>query len=148
MEFTEEMTAQIKLCESIARKAHEGQTRRDGSPYVSHPERVALAFPYHATNACIAWMHDVIEDSDETVDSLIEKGVNRNIAESVNILTKKSGQKYEDYLEGIANYARKINCGAAKVKIADICDNLCDNPTDKQKTKYRLAVRLLIGVLI
>ena len=56
--------------ESIAREVHKNQRRWDKSPYIIHPEAVAkLILRDHAMDPevtelqCIAWMHDVIEDS-------------------------------------------------------------------------------------
>jgi len=136
------MKEQLKLCESVARKAHGTQTRRDGRPYISHPQRVASMFPDNRVLACIAWLHDVIEDSDETVESLIEKGVSSVTANCVDLITRKNGQDYDDYLDGIVQMG-----DVAKVKIADITDNLCDSPTENQKNKYHKAIGILLGSL-
>lgn len=135
---------ELKLCEKIARKAHEGQKRRDGSDYITHPERVAKMFSNNELLACLAWLHDVIEDTDETAQSLVNQGVSTVTVSAVVMLTKlpETMQTYEQYIKNIRSLG-----GVARVKVADMVDNLCDNPTDKQKAKYRKAMAILLPVI-
>lgn len=127
--------------EAIARWAHYGQFRRDGvTPYIKHPESVArrLQGDWDSVTA-VAWLHDVIEDTAETVESLTVLGLPHHIIESVQALTKKEGQSYHDYLTGV-----KGNETARKVKIADMLDNLSDSPTKKQIVKYAKGLLFLL----
>ena len=96
------MEYQLRLCEKIAHVAHFGQQRRDGSAYVAHPKGVAslLHDPIHK---CVAWLHDVLEDTRETYESLIEAGVDKSIVDLVVVLTRKPGQSYDEYIQGILN---------------------------------------------
>ena len=129
---------QLELSKSIAVKAHKGQLRRNGVEYITHPRRVALSMPNDFL-ASVAWLHDVVEDTDETRDSLLDKGVSKEIVDAVMQLTKVKNENYIDYIEEIAIYG-----GIAKVKIADMFDNLCDSPTDRQQEKYRKAIGILL----
>ena len=45
----------VRLADSIADKAHEGQTDRNGWPYISHPRRVALG-----ASLCLKWLQPLI----------------------------------------------------------------------------------------
>ena len=70
----------------------------------------------------VAWLHDVIEDTDETAESLVSQGIPEDLVKSVKLLTKTREAVYEEYLDGIAS------CSIAKeVKIADMLSNLSDN---------------------
>ena len=46
----------VRLADSIADKAHEGQTDRNGWPYISHPRRVALGH----VSLCLKWLPPLI----------------------------------------------------------------------------------------
>jgi (p)ppGpp synthase/HD superfamily hydrolase len=81
----------IKISIIFAKKSHAGQMRKIGNiPYYSHPLEVALnvAKYYLKTDVIIAAvLHDVVEDSDATVE-MIEKEFNPRIAQMVDRLTK------------------------------------------------------------
>jgi len=61
----------------VAKKAHFGQKRYDGEPYINHPMRVAgtvtLCEQSNANMVAAAWLHDVIEDTDVTIDDLYDE---------------------------------------------------------------------------
>jgi (p)ppGpp synthase/HD superfamily hydrolase len=127
----------IALCLKVATEAHKGQQRRGGDPYITHPLRVSNTFE-NVVKQCVAILHDVLEDTDETEESLIDKGITVEIVGHVKLLTKSPDQSYEDYLEAIKQ------CSACRdVKIADIVDNLTSDPTPKQIKKYREALWIL-----
>ena len=133
------MEALVDLAKNIAYIAHAGQFRRDGSPYFMHPLRVS--------NKCdtsdlkvIALLHDVLEDTSETTESLISKGIPPELVSIVNILTKSQYESYSQYLNEI-----KKNELATEVKILDMLDNLCDNPNKKQIFKYTKAISFLLS---
>ena len=131
------MTKEFELCKSIAISAHKTQERRGGEHYINHPLRVAEILN-NDTLKCIAVLHDVMEDCCEDEKSLLAKGVDVAIVDGVSILTKRRGQLYDDYISGIKKFP-----GLARVKIADMFDNLCSEPTERQKQKYRNAMVLL-----
>jgi (p)ppGpp synthase/HD superfamily hydrolase len=137
------MHEQVRLAEKIAREAHAGQTRRDGTPYIAHPERVFYTVKDFGDLAgAVAWLHDVTEDTKLTPADLVKMGVDWEIATIVRILdkTEYGDVHYEYYLKQVAK-----NPIAKRVKVADIFDNLTDAPTDKQKMKYQKALMLLVG---
>lgn len=57
----------------FAAKAHDGQTRSSGKPYITHPLAVAytlLELGMDTDTICAALLHDVVEDTDATLDDL------------------------------------------------------------------------------
>ncbi len=122
----------VALAKDIATNAHAGQFRRDSTvPYIEHPRAVVARVGKDPNAQVVAWLHDVLEDSDHTAASLEDAGIPASLVSDVALLTKTQGTNYEDYLERVAS--SRI---ATKVKIADMLSNLADNPTKKQIRKY------------
>ena len=125
----------------IASDAHKGQFRSDGvTPYIKHPMAVAdrvsnLGHEY----VCVAYLHDVLEDTNVSVQDLYDAGVPANIVVAVIVLTKHEGISYDDYLKNIKN-----NELARRVKIADMLSNLADSPSIKQIRKYAKGLLFLV----
>lgn len=123
----------------IAEQAHAGVTRWGGEPYIVHPERVAKSLErrgHNATIQAVGWLHDVIEDTDWTLDALT-KEVGGNVSQYVDIVTHKDGESYSEYIERIGN-----DFIATLVKLTDLDDNLRDLTGKKNKQrrdKYELA---------
>jgi (p)ppGpp synthase/HD superfamily hydrolase len=129
---------QLYNAQSIMHHAHEGQFRRNGvTPYVNHPIDVASRVDKWYEKM-VAYMHDVIEDSGLEREDLVYIGIPEFIIEAVELLTKKKGQSYEDYLILINN-----NPIARAVKIADMQSNLSDSPTERQIKKYTKGLEIL-----
>ncbi len=129
-----------ELARHIASAAHEGQYRRDGStPYIEHPRAVARRVAGDERAEAVAWLHDVLEDTAETSQSLAEKGIPDDVIASVEALTKTDGIEYELYLDGIL-----ADPLARRVKIADMLTNLSDQPTSKQIRKYATGLLKLV----
>lgn len=130
----------VKICESIARDAHQGQFRRDGvTPYITHPQAVADLCRTDDEKA-VAWLHDTLEDCDITALDLYVLHVPRHIIDAVYAMTKRDGEAYEEYLARV-----KDNPLALSVKINDITANLADQPTQKQIEKYGKAMKFLLS---
>jgi len=122
----------LEAIESLARSAHEGQFRRDGvRPYIEHPQAVVARLEGDAEGQAVAWLHDVLEDTSLGPEDLRANGATKKIVAAVECLTKRKGQSYQEYLEGV-----KANPLAAKVKIADMLANLADSPSQRQIRKY------------
>lgn len=128
-------------CANIAREAHKGQTRRGGGDYYTEhvfPVAQSLARDGDLIAACVGYLHDVVEDTDITVEDLLAKGIPPAIAYTVALLTKQEGERYDEYIRNV--------CGspiARKVKLADIINNLSANPTSNQLFKYGVALQIL-----
>jgi (p)ppGpp synthase/HD superfamily hydrolase len=112
------MKAGLEKAIALAVKAHEGQRDKAGMPYVLHPLRMMLKMDCEA-DMIVAVLHDVVEDSEVTLDDLTDLGFSEDITEAVDCLTKRLDESYEDFIErALANPV------ATKVKIADIEDNM------------------------
>ena len=84
----------------IALKAHEGQNDKAGSPYLLHVLRVMMRVE-KIDEKIVALLHDVVEDSSTTIEDLAKEGFPANILKSVELLTKKKGEPYKDYIKKI-----------------------------------------------
>ena len=125
----------------IAKNAHSGQFRRDGlTPYINHPISVAERVQHFGYKyVCVAYLHDVLEDTSVTADELAREGIPDDIIEAVQLLTKHDDQSYDEYL-----FLINQNELARRVKIADMLTNLADNPTKNQIKKYAKGLLFLI----
>ena len=104
--------------ELVARMAHAGQVDKAGEPYITHPARVVarIRAGEHLDRAA-AWLHDVVEDTDLTLDDL-RAVVSPTVVSAVDALTHREGETRADY------YARVLQSPTAlRVKTADIDDN-------------------------
>jgi len=119
----------------IAAQAHEGQRDRYGAPYILHPLRV-MARVTTDDEKMAAILHDVIEDSEWTLDDLRKDGFSAVVLQAVDDLTRREGEDYMDYIDRL-----KSNPIARKAKIADLEDNMDMRrlPTVAAKDAGRLA---------
>jgi (p)ppGpp synthase/HD superfamily hydrolase len=132
----------------IATLAHAGQFRRDGvTPYIEHPRTVASHFEHGTGLWAVAWMHDVLEDSDYLPADLLAAGVHPQVVEALVLLTHMKGESYKQYIENIKRHKDTAGSLALKVKIADIATNLGDDPTERQIKKYSDALSILISTV-
>lgn len=80
------------LAEAIATHAHTGQVDKAGRPYIEHPRAVAAALDAagHGPFAVQAgWLHDVVEDTDVTIDNLYDAGFNPFVVRAVESVTRR-----------------------------------------------------------
>jgi (p)ppGpp synthase/HD superfamily hydrolase len=131
----------VSRAAELARIAHTGQFRRDGvTPYIHHPEAVALRVRGDPVAEAAAWLHDVLEDTNTTVAILREKQIPEEIIACVVLLTNKGDVGYERYLSQI-----KADPVAKKVKVADLLTNLSDHPSERQIVKCARGLLVLLG---
>ncbi|WP_457596610.1 RelA/SpoT family protein [Hydrogenimonas sp.] len=85
-----EPTEKIREALAFAKKAHEGQTRKSGEPYIVHPILVATitaSISSDETMVVAALLHDVVEDTDHTIEE-IQARFGEDVANLVEGLTK------------------------------------------------------------
>lgn len=135
---------------AVARRAHQGQVDKAGNEYLTaHLADVVRRFPFSDTRArVVAWLHDVIEDTDVTAEQLRDWSFLPDTIAAVEAITHRRHEPRADY------YARvKANPLALRVKLADIASNtdpermaLLDEETQVRLTeKYRKAIEALTG---
>ena len=110
--------ATLEKAIEIAINAHMGQNDLNGQPYILHPLRVMMRFSL-LHDQITAVLHDVIEDSDMTIDYLKEQGFDDEIVYAVQCITKKNNEPYDSYLARV-----RQSPIALRVKIADLEDNM------------------------
>lgn len=102
---------------AMSMMAHEGQVDRAGEEYYSHPVRVAERMESEH-EVVVALLHDVVEDTSITLSD-IQKAFNRHVANDVDLLSKRDGERTADYFERVMQSET-----AMKVKLADLEDNM------------------------
>ncbi len=100
----------------IAYRAHHGQTDKGGIPYIFHPYHLAEQMTDEYT-ACVALLHDVVEDTDVTLEQLAEI-FPKEVVDAVALMTRNDDTPYLDYVARIAS-----NPIAKAVKLADLLHN-------------------------
>lgn len=131
---------EYSYCLKIAQVAHYGQFRKFSTPdeeYIHHPIRVSMDFGDEKMR-CIAILHDVLEDSNFTAEMLLTLGVPDEVVSVVQVLTRKDGEPYTEYLNRVME-----NRDAIRIKIADIEDNMLTAPESLIKKRYTPALEKL-----
>jgi (p)ppGpp synthase/HD superfamily hydrolase len=118
----------------IATKAHEGQVDHAGAAYIFHPYRVASRLVTDEEKA-VAWLHDVIEDTDVTADDL-RVHFPETVVAAVIAITRLHQKEGDSYYGRVAS-----NKLATRVKRADIADNM--DPARLEKLAEPLRERLV-----
>ncbi|TAE24721.1 MAG: HD domain-containing protein [Candidatus Kapaibacterium sp.] len=103
---------------ALAAEAHKHQKDRAGAAYILHPLR--LMFKMNDENAMMAAvLHDVVEDTEWTLDDLREEGFSDEVLSAVDCLTQRKNEPYNALIQ-----RAKQNPIALRVKIADLEDNM------------------------
>ncbi len=140
MIYTPMTKVALKLCFEV----HKEQIDKSGLPYVFHPFHLAEQMTDEATTV-VALLHDVVEDSDRTLDDLKEMGFSQEVLDAIALMTHDPDVPYMDYVAQI-----KPNSIARAVKLADLRHNSdmsrLDTVTSRDRTrakKYAKAIALL-----
>lgn len=128
----------------IAYTAHHGQVDKGGLPYIFHPYHLAEQM-HDEISCCAALLHDVVEDTDVTMEDLA-KEFPEEVIDVLKLLTHRKGVPYFDYVRKI-----KENPIAVRIKLADIAHNSdqsrCPGLTEEQlayfRSKYEKAKAIL-----
>lgn len=138
----------ITDCFEFAKKAHEGIRRRSGEPYIMHPLAVAhivvKEMGLGSTSICSALLHDVVEDTDYTVED-IEQRFGPKIASIVEGLTKISGGVFGEQASMQAENFRKLILTMSEdirvilIKIADRLHNMRTLEAQPVEKQYKIA---------
>ena len=146
---------ELDAASRIAGIAHQGQTRRDGQPYIMHPTAVqSITKRYYPDNIeaqILAMLHDVMEDGPaqsgltrrqlfRMVKDAIpgDQAAQQAIMSALRVMThsKRTHPAYEGYLKLVFS-----NPLAAIVKVSDLIHNLSHKPSERQIIKYQNALQ-------
>ena len=108
----------IEIAIEIATEAHRGQRDKAGNDYIGHPMRV-MAAGSTPEEKIVGVLHDVVEDSDWTLEELAAEGFAPEIIEALRCLTHAEEEPYDRYIARI-----KGNPLAVAVKLNDLTDNM------------------------
>lgn len=130
----------------FAYNAHHGVLDNSGVPYIFHPYHLAEQMETEY-EVCAALLHDVVEDTDYTLEDLRKEGFPEEVVEAVSYLTKPEDKPYLEYVSEV-----KKNPIATKVKLADLRHNsdssrlnTIDDKVVSRLEKYKKAMEILKG---
>ena len=128
----------------IAAEAHLGQHDKGGAPYIEHPLRLMLR-AQSPEEKMVAVLHDVIEDSACTLETIAREGFSPQVVGALDRLTRRPAETYEGFIERVAEDPL-----ARRVKLLGLEDNMgpgrIPQPTDRDRArleKYRRAITRL-----
>ncbi len=137
-------TEMTKKAMIVCFEKHKNQTDKCGVPYPFHPFHVAESMTDEITT-CVALLHDVIEDTDTTLEQLKAFGFPDVVVDAVALMTHAEGVPYLDYVRKI-----KDNDVARRVKLSDLAHNsdlsrltTITEKDLKRAEKYRMAIEIL-----
>lgn len=140
MIYTDLTKKAMKLCF----EAHKDQLDKSGTPYVMHPLHVAEQMPDETTTV-VALLHDVVEDTDYTLEDITAAGFPKVVTDALTLLTHDETVPYLEYVAAL-----KDNPIAKCVKLADLEHNSnlsrIDHPTAEdylRVQKYEKAMDFL-----
>lgn len=130
----------------LAFGAHKDQLDKSGMPYIFHPFHLAEQMD-DEYSVCVALLHDVVEDTEITLDDLKAQGFPEEVTRAVGRMTHPKGMPYLEYVAAL-----KDDPLASKVKLADLRHNSDTSRLDrvtendlKRLAKYRKAMDILEG---
>ncbi len=154
-----EKVARIKRAYFYAEQAHEGQMRRSGERYITHPLAVAnILCEMHMDHQSLmaAMLHDVLEDTAVCKDAIIEQ-FGEGVAELVDGVSKLTHLEFESKLEEQAENFQKMVLAMSKdirvilVKLADRLHNMRTMgamPPEKKRRKSRETLEIYAPIAL
>ena len=140
-------TAATKRALMLCFQAHKEQNDKSGMPYVFHPFHLAEQMDTEEATI-VALLHDIVEDTDFTLEDLSEMGYPPAVIDALALMTHDPSVPYMDYVKKISG-----NALATKVKLADLRHNsdlsrldVVDDRAIARVKKYAEAIELLESV--
>lgn len=138
-------TEMTKKALRLSFDAHKEQIDKSGTPYVYHPFHLAEQMDSEIA-VTVALLHDVVEDTNYTIDDIIAMGFPKSVTDALALMTHDKTVPYMDYVANI-----KSNPIAKAVKLADLRHNsdisrldTVDEKTIERLKKYAAAIELLM----
>ena len=137
-------TPKTKMALKLCFEAHKEQVDKSGMPYVFHPFHLAEQMNTEETTI-VALLHDLVEDTDYTIEELVDMGFDKSITDAIALMTHADNVAYMDYVRAI-----KDNPLAKTVKLADLKHNsdltrleIVDEKALSRREKYLKAIAIL-----
>ena len=137
-------TPKTKMVLKLCFEAHKEQVDKSGMPYVFHPFHLAEQMNTEETTI-VALLHDLVEDTDYTIEDLVDMGFDKSITDAIALMTHADNVAYMDYVRAI-----KDNPIAKTVKLADLKHNsdltrleTVDEKALSRREKYLKAIAIL-----
>ena len=136
----------IKDAFAFAQEKHAPQKRKSGEPYIIHPIAVALIaaeeLKLDTSSVITAFLHDVVEDTDVTIDEVRER-FGSDVASLVDIVTKKKKEQYNTTKQG-DNYKQLLDSlhydiRALMIKLSDRLHNMRTLSSMKPEKQMKIA---------
>lgn len=125
----------------IAYNAHHDQLDKGGNAYFLHPVFVALQMDTEEEKIT-GILHDVIEDTDVTLEDLKRQGFSENVIAAVDAMTRRENETYMEFIKRLS-----VNEIARHVKIQDIRNNMdltrIPEPTKKDWDRMEVYMQAL-----
>ncbi len=137
----------IADADRLAERAHRGQTDKAGQPYIDHPRAVAEMLREHGSNAIMAGLlHDVVEDTDITLDDLCAEGYPYEVVRAVDAVTRRAGETYMQFVTRAARdpLGRLVKLADNKHN-TDRLGNLDPEVARGMERRYRRAREILLS---
>jgi (p)ppGpp synthase/HD superfamily hydrolase len=138
----------LKKAREIAERAHQGQVDKSGQPYLLHPIAVS-EMGETIEEKIVGMLHDVVEDSEITLEDLRAEGIPEDIVADVDRITRRPGESVRLYMNRIKQSERSV-----RVKLKDLTHNSdlsrISNPTEedyKRIERYHRYKKDLEGTL-
>ena len=137
-------TPLIKRAILFAFDAHRGQYDKSGLPYITHPLHVAESM--ETEDECVvALLHDVLEDTDITIEDLTRIGITDRQIAALKLLCHDDSVPYLEYVQAI-----RVDPIARTVKLADLYHNsdltrlnVITTQDIERVEKYKQAIEIL-----
>jgi hypothetical protein len=107
----------------LAVESHGNQQDRDGSLHIDHVSRVAQSVARSDAQQRVAWLHDVVEDSDLSIEDLGSRLPDTEL-EALRLLTHDGTESYAVYVGRIIDAEGDAGELARAIKEADMLDNI------------------------
>ncbi|KFN49368.1 RelA/SpoT family protein [Arenimonas composti] len=137
----------VRRAYEVGARAHDGQTRKSGEPYITHPVAVATILAelrLDAETLCAAILHDALEDT-ALPRTEIEREFSPTVAELVDGVTKLDKLQFRDRQEAAAESFRKMMLAMARdlrvilIKLADRLHNMRTLDAMATESRRRIA---------
>jgi guanosine-3',5'-bis(diphosphate) 3'-pyrophosphohydrolase len=106
----------LRRAHATAAKAHEGQVRKTGDLYITHPTTVAFMLAQYGLDAetiAAAFLHDTVEDTPLTLEQ-VEQDFGKDIAQLIDGVTKLDRVRYSNREQQQAASIRKMVVAMAR----------------------------------